>query len=229
MSSIITNIKPVCRGCGTCCRKGGPALHTKDSFLFEENLLKAADVCTIRAGELVRDTHEDRLAPLPEELVKIAPNPGARPDDWTCRFLTSANRCFLHGKHPAECRALYCEAPQALLALSEEPRLTREMICKLVNAPAWWPELIKTHEERVNYADLTQLAEKIDDDADVRRAFLETVEFDRAFRDLVVEKEAAPAETLNFLFGRPLLQTIIMFGLDARKSDTGYSLVRLVK
>ena len=143
-----------CINCGACCKKGGPALHTKDSYLFEENILSIQDVVTIRAGELVRDDMKNRLVPLPGELVKIAPAKNARPDDWTCRFLTGNNRCFLHGKHPAECRAFYCKEPEALMQLSNEPRLEREKICELIKAPAYWIELIKTHEEAVKYEEL---------------------------------------------------------------------------
>lgn len=216
-----------CISCGACCRKGGPALHTKDAYLFEENILQVQDVVTIRAGELVRDDMKNRLVPLPAELVKIAPAKNARPDDWTCRFLTGNNRCFLHGKHPAECRAFYCKDPEALMQLSGEPRLEREKICELIKAPAYWAELIKTHEEAVNYEELGPWALKIDEDEEARRKFIEKVEFDRSFRELVVEKKAAPEEALPFLFGRPLLQTMVMFKLAARPGENGINIVKM--
>lgn len=216
-----------CINCGACCRKGGPALHTKDAYLFEENILQVQDVVTIRAGELVRDDMKNRLVPLPAELVKVAPAKNARPDDWTCRFLTSNNRCFLHGKHPAECRAFYCKDPEALMQLSSEPRLEREKICELIKAPAYWAELIKTHEEAVKYEELGPWALKIDEDEEARRKFIEKVEFDRSFRELVVEKKAAPEEALPFLFGRPLLQTMVMFKLAARPGENGINIVKM--
>lgn len=221
------NTDTSCINCGACCKKGGPALHTKDAYLFEENILHIQDVVTIRAGELVRDDMKNRLVPLPAELVKIAPAANARPDDWTCRFLTSNNRCFLHGKHPAECRAFYCKEPEALMQLSNEPRLEREKICELIKAPAYWAELIKTHEEAVSYEELGPWALKIDEDEEARAKFIEKVEFDRAFRELVVEKKAAPADALPFLFGRPLLQTMVMFKLAARPSETGINIVKM--
>ena len=212
---------PECKQCGTCCRKGGPALHKQDETLFRENLLRAQDLCTFRSGELVRDEAEGRIVPLPQEIVKIAPPEGSRPDDWTCRFLMRTNRCFLYGKHPVECRTLFCQAPEALQAMSGVERLDRRAICELLNAPAWWPELIEAHEERCLYSRLTELAPDLDTKEDARHAFLEIVEYDRAMRDLVVEKKAAQASELNFLFGRPLLRTVIMFGLDARTTPEG--------
>ena len=216
-----------CVNCGACCKKGGPALHTKDAYLFEENILQVQDVVTIRAGELVRDDMKNRLVPLPSELVKIAPGRNARPDDWTCRFLTGSKRCFLHGKHPAECRAFYCKDPEALMQLSNEPRLEREKICEIIKAPAYWPELIKTHEEAVNYEELGPWALKIGEDEEARRKFIEKVEFDRSFRELVIEKKAAAEEDLPFLFGRPLLQTMVMFKLAARPGANGINIVKI--
>ncbi len=219
-----------CTQCGTCCRKGGPALHRQDADLLTGKILRAEDLCAFRAGELVRDDSEGAIVPLPDEIVKIAPPAGLRPDDWTCRFLTPASACFLHGRHPAECRALDCRAPEALLAMAGETRLARKDVCELLGAPAWWPELIDAHEERCSYARLTRLATAMNTDRDARAEFLETVEYDRAFRELIVEKKAAAAAELDFLLGRPLLRTVIMYGLDAReRPDGGVTLVQTTR
>ena len=121
-----THKKAECRRCGTCCRKGGPALHGPDAELLSGGILRARDLCAFRAGELVRDETLERIVPLPGELVKIAAPHGSRPDDWTCRFLTEKNLCFIHGTQPIECRAFYCEAPEALLALSGKDSLDRK-------------------------------------------------------------------------------------------------------
>lgn len=83
------------------------------------------------------------------------------------------------------------------------------------------------HAEHCAYGALTELAPRIADDAEARRAFLEIVEYDRAFRELAVEKKAAQPDELDFLLGRPLLRTVIMYGLDARpQPDGGISLVQ---
>jgi Fe-S-cluster containining protein len=219
MTSSMKNQR--CKKCGTCCQKGGPALHQQDEALLTEGLLLAQDLCTFRAGELVRDEGEGRLSPLPHEIVKIAPTIGLRPDDWTCRFLTSNNTCFLYGKHPAECRALFCQSPETLMAMSGQNRLNRYAIRGLLNSPPWWAELMETHEEACSYGTLSGLAPRLKDNADARRDFLRIVEYDRVFRELVLEKNAALPEELDFLFGRPLLKTVIMFGLDARLGADG--------
>ena len=56
------------------------------------------------------------------------------------------------------------------------------------------------------------------------------MEYDRAFRQLVADKQAALPLELDFLFGRPLLRTVIMYGLDARTAaDGGITLVQTTK
>ncbi|MBO6003318.1 MAG: YkgJ family cysteine cluster protein [Mailhella sp.] len=210
-----------CRQCGTCCRAGGPALHIEDMPLLKEGVLQLNDLCTFRAGELVRDTSDGLIVPLPAEIVKIAPSSGARPDDWACRFLTGDNRCFIHGSKPAECQALFCEDPSALLSMQDHERLDRLGILQGLDAPAWLAESVESHESRCSYARLAELAENMDSDGEARRAFLETVEYDRQFRGLVAEKGRVRPEMLDFLFGRPLLKTIIMFGIDARRNADG--------
>ncbi len=210
-----------CRQCGTCCRAGGPALHREDMPLLKDGVIQLQDLCAFRAGELVRDMSNGHIVPLPAEIVKIAPPAGARPDDWACRFLNGDNRCFIHGSKPAECEALFCEDPSALLSMQNHERLDRKEILKELSAPSWLAESIEAHESRCAYDALAALAEKMGTDEDARREFLTIVEYDRSFRDLVMEKGHVKPEMTNFLFGRPLLQTIIMFGIDARKNADG--------
>ncbi len=219
-----------CRQCGTCCRKGGPALHKEDARLLTEGVLQLQDLCTFRAGELVRDTSNDHVVPLPEEIVKIAAPFGSRPDDWTCRFLMENNRCFIHDRHPAECRALFCDDPKELLAMHGEDRLDRKSILKLLHAPEWLMDSVEAHETRCNYAALIELASHLEDQVAARKALVEVVEYDRAFRELMMEKGKVQKELLDFLFGRPLMHTVIMFGIDARNNaDGSITLVQTTK
>ena len=219
-----------CRQCGTCCRKGGPALHQEDAPLLKEGVIQLQDLCTFRAGELVRDTSNNSVVPLPEEIVKIAAPFGSRPDDWTCRFLTEDNRCFIHEKSPAECKALFCDDPKALLGMHGKERLDRKSILELLRAPQWLIEAVEAHEARCGYASLIELASRLEDQEEARKALVEVVEYDRAFRDLVVEKGNVSKEMLNFLFGRPLMYTVIMFGIDARtNADGSVTLVQTTK
>jgi Fe-S-cluster containining protein len=219
-----------CRQCGTCCRKGGPALHTQDSHLLTEGVLQLQDLVTFRAGELVRDTYRNIVVPLPDEIVKIAAPAGSRPDDWTCRFLMEDNRCFIHEQSPAECKALFCDDPKALLGMHGKERLDRKAILELLRAPQWLIDSVEAHEARCGYAELIELASRLENEEAARKALVEVVEYDRAFRDLIVEKGNVRPEMLDFLFGRPLLYTVIMFGIDARtNADGSITLVQTTK
>ncbi|WMW64004.1 YkgJ family cysteine cluster protein [Nitratidesulfovibrio liaohensis] len=114
-----------CRGCGTCCRKGGPALHTEDLALFRAGHLAPEYCLTLRAGELARDLN-GQLRPLERELVKLRPRMAARNGDWTCLFLNqSDNRCGVYAHRPAECRALLCRDTWAIKTLHAVDRVTR--------------------------------------------------------------------------------------------------------
>lgn len=210
-----------CRQCGTCCRKGGPALHRQDAPLLTSGVLQLQDLCTLRSGELVRDASNDAVVPLPEEIVKIAAPFGSRPDDWTCRFLTEDSRCFIHETAPAECRALFCDDPKALIEMHGQDRLDRRSILELLKAPAWLADSVEAHESRCNYAALIELASHLEKQEAARRALVEVVEYDRAFRDIMMEKGRVRPEMLDFLFGRPLMNTVIMFGIDARANADG--------
>ncbi|MBQ5727744.1 MAG: helix-turn-helix transcriptional regulator [Mailhella sp.] len=66
------------------------------------------------------------------------------------------------------------------------------------------------------------------DSASAKRPFTEGN--DRAFRDLVAEKGKVSKDMMNFLFGRPLMYTVIMFGIDARaNADGSITLVQTIK
>ena len=219
-----------CRQCGTCCRKGGPALHVEDSYLLEEGIIQLQDLVTFRAGELVRDTSNNGVVPLPAEIVKIAAPAGSRRDDWTCRFLMEDNRCFIHEKSPAECKALFCDDPKALLGMHGKERLDRKAILELLSAPQWLVDAVEAHEARCSYASLIELASRLEEKEEARKELVEVVEYDRAFRELVAEKGKVSTEMLDFLFGRPLMYTVIMFGIDARaNADGSITLVQTTK
>lgn len=118
-----------CRGCGTCCRKGGPALHTQDLELFRAGHLAPEHCLTLRAGELARELSGD-LRPLERELVKLRPRQilgqSARNGDWSCLFLNqSDSRCGVYAHRPAECRALLCRDTWAIKTLHAVDRVTR--------------------------------------------------------------------------------------------------------
>ncbi len=212
-----------CDQCGTCCRKGGPAIHDKDLDLLSSSTIRIADLMTFRPGEFVLDESMQKVVPLEVDLVKIAPAINNEEHDWTCRFLFEKDRnfsCALHGKHPAECRALYCKNPEFLLALPADGRQTRKQIIEHTKSPSWWLELINTHAENCDLAKVAEYIVKIEEEGS-KQALVEMIAFDNSFRELVLEKTDITEDLLPFLFGRPLLGLMHQYKVEVLKTDKG--------
>ncbi len=213
-----------CTQCGTCCRKGGPAIHDKDLHLLIDGVLRLEDLITFRPGEFVRDESMQKVVPLETDTVKIAPAINATEHDWSCRFFINdfnTSACALHGKHPAECRALYCKNPEFLLALPADGRQSRKQIIEHTQSPPWWLELIDTHTEKCDLGKVAECIVKIDEDPSVKQELVEIIAFDNSFRELVLEKTDISPELLPFLFGRPLLGLMHQFKVEVFKTDSG--------
>ena len=120
---------PVCDGCGTCCRKGGPLLHGEDAPLVAQGHVPLVRLVTLRRGELVHDPVAGRVLPLEEEAVKVQ-GTGEPGQPWRCVFHRETGQdghggCGVYAQRPAQCRALFCKDTSALEALYAVRRLDR--------------------------------------------------------------------------------------------------------
>lgn len=214
------NKRTFCERCGTCCVKGGPALHKKDLRLFEEGVLSYGQVYTLRAGELVQEQIKGGLAPLAAEIVKIA---GIADNRWACVVYDADDKaCTIYEERPEECRIFNCWAPEDLEAMYEEDRVTRADIVPAGSALA---ELIAQHEAEVPYAELEPLAYAYQDgDDEAGQKLVDKIIWDAAFRSAFAEKTEATPEEMNFLFGRPLAKTVVQYNLEVVKDDDSYML-----
>ena len=201
-----------CRRCGTCCEKGGPALHEEDRELVESGRIPLADLYTIRKGELARDNVRGLLQPLAAEIIKIKSLQGGN-RTTTCRYYNDPdNACRMYSHRPLECRALQCWDTREIERVYSVGRLRRKDLIGQVEG-LW--DLIADHEERCSYETLRRLALQLK--ADGRRAdadkFLEIIQYDTELRRLVIDRGSQDPEMLDFLFGRPLEQTVGQFGI----------------
>lgn len=139
-----------CKGCGTCCRKGGPALHAEDIALFASGAFGRADLVTVRAGELAFDQISGALQPLTADIVKFGDGRvrnshgfmvGSGEEDSSqsaglngCHFLVEQPKsptgeirgaCGIYEHRPVECRVLLCKDTSAIEALYSQDRLGR--------------------------------------------------------------------------------------------------------
>jgi Fe-S-cluster containining protein len=201
----------VCRRCGTCCRKGGPALHPEDRPLLESGAIPLSLLLTLRRGETARDNlHGGGLVELRHEVIKLR----GQGDEWICVAFDIARKgCRIYAQRPLECRTLQCWAPQALAALSSGPHLTRG---ELLTGRPELLELIATHEARCGWRELRALVSALRaarDRARVLEELAAMLRFDAALREAAVERGLSNA-LLPFLLGRPLAQLLpATFGL----------------
>jgi Fe-S-cluster containining protein len=217
---MINDRQNTCRRCGVCCEKGGPSLHRTDRPLVDNGQLPARYLFTIRRGELVRDDIKGTLAPLEQEIIKIK----GRAPAWTCRFYDKEKRgCRIYSHRPLECRVLNCRDTRRIEKVYAAERLTRRDL--LSEIQGLW-ELIEDHERRCGYDTLhawvgegTRAGVLVQEDA-----LLELLRFDAQVRKLTVEKGGMDAQMLDFLFGRPLADTIRMFDIGLVNQNGGVGL-----
>ena len=216
--------KPIseCMRCGTCCKKGGPAFHHADKILIEEGLIHSKYLYTIRKGELAYDNIKQCLEPVSSDVIKIK----GKNKSLTCIFFNEPqSACTIYENRPIECRALKCWDTKALEDLYAKKRLTRKDLISEIEG-LWG--LIKAHQERCNYQTIRKLVNTINSDSggEARQKLTEIIQFDIEIRKLVVSWGDLDMEMLDFLFGRPLKQTLKNFGLKIRQKGEKIVLVQ---
>jgi Fe-S-cluster containining protein len=199
---------PVCRRCGTCCRKGGPALHLEDRPLIENGVIPSHRLYTIRPGELARDnTASGYLQPVTADIIKIKAAQDPTSGRWTCSYYDrKGSGCRIYAHRPLECKTLQCWDPSALLAIYNRNRLTRKDL--LGNVAGLW-ELIETHQHLCSLEKLhtlTLIIAKKGADAAENIQINRIISYDRHLRTAVCSKSGIDYNMLEFLFGRPLTE-----------------------
>ena len=197
-----------CQRCGTCCESGGPALHQEDLELVQSGKLPLNDLYTIRKGEMARDNVKGTLQPVTAEMIKIKGTGSA----WTCCYYEAESKgCGIYTDRPIECRVLNCRDTAAIEAIYDQGRLTRKNL--LESIPELW-DLVEEHERMCNYGDLAELAAGLKEGTDRSAdSLLKMVSYDSHLRALITEKGRPDPALLDFLFGRPLADTLPGFGL----------------
>ena len=195
---------PSCSRCGTCCRKGGPALHREDRHLVEQGLIHTRDLYTIRRGEWAHDPITGVLAQASGDIIKIKGGSGTR----ACRFLDDGPpTCRIHADRPLECRTLTCWNTAGIERVYAIGRLTRE---DLISGIAGLWELVGEHQERCEVERIRRLRMTADGPRAGRlaRELAEMIRYDTELRNLVVSRAGLEVGMTDFLFGRPLQQVL---------------------
>ena len=226
MLSNPTTLKPgttisECIRCGTCCEKGGPGFHIEDRMLIDKGVIASRYLYTIRKGELAHENVKGCSKPVDSDIIKIK----GKDARWTCIFFDEFNKgCTIYDDRPLECRALKCWDTRELEQIYATTRLTRKDLVSQVNG-LW--DLIEDHQARCDYKKIQDLIKDLTGvkGTRTRRKLLEIVGYDAEIRKLVVSRGGLDADILDFLFGRPLTQTLGNYGImihqDGKKNSSG--------
>lgn len=197
-----------CIRCGTCCKKGGPSFHIEDKALIDKGIILTKYLYTIRKGEPAYDNIKEHIHPAATDIIKIR----GQKDSWTCIFFDEEkNNCRIYQNRPIECKALKCWDTRKIEKLYSKNRLTRKDLLSKVNG-LW--DLIEDHQSRCSYEKIKSLVEGINKDKkkDALEGLKDIILYETHFRLLIVEKGMIAPEMVDFLFGRPLTETMRMFG-----------------
>ncbi|MDG4475543.1 YkgJ family cysteine cluster protein [Thiovibrio frasassiensis] len=194
-----------CKQCGTCCRKGGPALSRGDLDLVRQGVIHHDQLATVRRGETGYNPATGKLEPVPVELLKIR----GTANGWTCLFFNEeANSCSIYAHRPTTCRILQCWQPEALLATIYRNTLRRT---DLINPNDPILAEIARHEQACPGHLTGQLAASGKPEDLLR--LTELVRTDLAIRKEAAHKFGLSLEMEFFLFGRPLFKQLAGYGI----------------
>jgi Fe-S-cluster containining protein len=216
VDSFDDQITAECRRCGTCCKKGGPALHVEDKQILESGNILLDCLYTIRKGELARDNVNDSLIRLEAEIIKIKSRPGSS----ECMFFNDTDMsCGIYAHRPLECRILECWNTAKIKSMYSQTRLTRTLVLEKAE---WLQDLVQTHESE---CDIDKIQRLVNDreagDADAASALTEKINYDFHLRRVVTEKGNIAPDMLDFLLCRPLNEIVSrQFKIKIQKSKS---------
>ncbi|MCJ8502805.1 YkgJ family cysteine cluster protein [Desulfatitalea alkaliphila] len=197
-----TNTSPPCRRCGTCCRKGGPALHLADEQLVTSGRIPLKHLFTIRQGQPASDNVRNIVAPAPTDIIKIK---SSGPHNTTCRYYTpDPVGCTIYAHRPLECRLLNCRDTRAIEQTYNQNRLTRAHLLQRIPHLA---DLVAEHQNKCDPHHITTLIQTLKTtptDTQARHTLNQITRFDHHLRQLTIEKTNLDPELLDFFFGTPL-------------------------
>ena len=212
-----------CIRCGTCCKKGGPSFHLEDKNLIEKGIILSKYIYTIRDGEPVFDNVQGQLRTATTDIIKIK----GRKHSWACIFFDEDdNKCKIYKNRPIECRALKCWDTEELERIYSKNRLTRKDLLSKIKG-LW--NLIEDHQARCSYKKIKCFVKELNTDKRNKaiEGILDIIQYDIHLRSLLAEKAVINPDMIDFLFGRPLTETIKMYDLQVKHKDDRYYLKQI--
>ena len=211
--------KTSCDGCGSCCRQGGPALHSQDLTLVQDGVLRLEDLLTVRRGELALHPLSGEPQQVTAEFLKLK----GQGSDWCCRFYNFEEKgCTIYEHRPVACRLLDCTHPDELLAVAGQDLLNR---IDLITADDPLLSLVKLHEKHCACPPLDGLVNRLAADAENgMEDMTRLINFDIAVRGKAIRELSLSVDLELFYFGTPLFQLLQLLGFVVTESVQGLQL-----
>ncbi|MCK4837369.1 MAG: YkgJ family cysteine cluster protein [Desulfobulbaceae bacterium] len=208
-----------CLRCGTCCRQGGPALHSEDLQLIKKGALSFTQLVTIRCNEPAHNPIQDKVLPSSSEFIKIK----GQSNSWSCRFFDQVNNgCLIYRTRPLECRLLFCRDTEPLTAIIGRDLLSRHKLLP-ENDPVL--PLIDRLEVECSYRLVNNLLSGADNSRDdIKERLNDLVRKDLTIRDGFLRNFENRREEELFLFGRPLFLVLASYGFRLVEKDGAITL-----
>ncbi len=198
-----------CIRCGTCCKKGGPALHHEDKKILRNHHAAYEHLITIRKGELTYNPLSETVEQAYKEMVKVA----GKGDTWSCCFYREEDSsCMIYEHRFLECRLLKCWEPTEIMRIIGQHTIRRSDI---INQDDPVLSIIETHEKECCLLEVQQLINEASfgkDSSKALRRLTELVQKDTALRSYALSDLKLKPEYALFIFGRPLMKIVEDFG-----------------
>ena len=207
-----------CTNCNECCKKGGPAFHLEDKHLIESATIPMTSLFTIRQGEPILDNVKDSIIHAETDIIKIK----GKGKSWVCVYLDEKEKnCSIYQNRPLECQALKCWNTDEIESLYQKDRLTRKDLISGVEG-LW--EFIEDHQQKCSYGKLAALIKNFQANKSdkIQESILEMIKYDLAIRPMMVDKGKLDRESLDFLLGMSIIETIGRYGVDIVKENDSY-------
>ena len=126
--------------------------------------------------------------------------------------------CWIYDHRPAQCSALACWDEGEFMRVFKGPKLTR----KEVIDDSILLGLIEQHEKKCSYHALEKRVRQIEVEGEKAvQGILALLRFDHQLRPFESEKMGIDLKEMALIFGRPLTDTITMFGLQVTREPDG--------
>lgn len=203
-----------CIRCGECCLKSSPTLHGSDLELVVTGVINPRNLYTIRRGEMVFNNLEEKMQIADIEMIKVREK-----DEGGCIYYDeSAKGCSIYEHRPSQCAALKCWDRSDFDKVFSGSKLERKDI---VHTPVIWG-LIQEHEKRCGYQEIDKLVKRIESDGEKAvEEILVLLRFDFQIRPFISKKLETDQNLMDLYFGRAMIHTIRMFGLEVRQEQDG--------